>query len=85
MTYLFKLGSVNGICHLGVGFTAEVLGEPFCLFFHKVMMVKNASLWDLRSGGRVKDLISAVISAQIEDKYSLTLNFLHLVKVASPL
>lgn len=32
---------------LGIGWGCW--GEPFCLFFHKVLMVKNASLWDLRS------------------------------------
>lgn len=68
-----------------LGLQRRCWGNLFAYFFYKVMMVKNASLWDLRSGGRVKDLISAVISAQIEDKYSLTINFLHHVKVASPL
>lgn len=70
VTYLFRLGSVAGICHLGIGLSVAVLEEPFSLFFHKVMMVKNASVWDLRCGGRVTDMNSVAISAQMEDKYS---------------
>lgn len=58
---------MSGTSRLGVENRPGVLGEPFCSFFHKVMRVKNASLWDRRSGGRVQDRISA----QIEDKYSL--------------
>lgn len=46
----------------GCWFRVGVLGEPFCLFFHKVMMIKNAFLLDLRSVGRVKDMNFAVIS-----------------------
>lgn len=62
---------MSGTCRLAVGYRAAVPGEPFYVLFYKAKTVKNAPLWNLRSGGRVKNMNSAGISAQIEKRYSL--------------